>query len=70
MSTELDFENKEGPSVVQRDYKELTGSLLYVLTRTRPDISTAVGMLCRYSAEPREQHMADLKRNLRYLKRT
>ena len=51
-------------------YQELLGALLFLSTRTRPDIALAVGILCRHSAEPTEEHWTALKRVLRYLKGT
>lgn len=37
---------------------------------TRPDISYAVGVLCRYNANPGPKHWAAVKHLLRYLNRT
>ena len=51
-------------------YQSAVGSLLYLSTRTRPDISFAVGMCARFSAEPITQHWTAVKRILRYLKGT
>ena len=49
-------------------YAELVGSLLYLSTATRPDISFAVGVLSRYMACPEEDHMRAAKRVLRNLR--
>ncbi|GJU34408.1 ribonuclease H-like domain-containing protein [Tanacetum coccineum] len=46
-------------------YRSLAGGLQY-LTFTRPDISYAVQQICLYMHDPREPHLADLKRLLRY----
>ena len=51
-------------------YKSLIGSLLYASMITRPDISTAVSMLCRVMAAPKMSHLSAAKRVLRYLKGT
>eukprot|EP00168_Porphyra_purpurea_P007201 TRINITY_DN1892_c0_g1_i2.p1 TRINITY_DN1892_c0_g1~~TRINITY_DN1892_c0_g1_i2.p1 ORF type:complete len:307 (+),score=35.93 TRINITY_DN1892_c0_g1_i2:2413-3333(+) len=48
-------------------YLELVGSLLYLSTTTRPDISLAVGTLARYMHEPEEQHWRTTKTVMRYL---
>ena len=51
-------------------YQSAVGSLMYLATRTRPDIAYAVGMCARFSAEPLNQHWTAVKRILRYLKGT
>ncbi|XP_056687859.1 uncharacterized mitochondrial protein AtMg00810-like [Spinacia oleracea] len=47
-------------------YRQLAGALQY-LTFTRPDISYAVQQVCLYMNDPRNAHMAALKRVLRYI---
>ncbi|GJZ80679.1 ribonuclease H-like domain-containing protein [Tanacetum coccineum] len=47
----------------------LAGGLQY-LTFTRPDISYAVQQICLYMHDPREPHLAPLKRVLRYIRGT
>ncbi len=44
--------------------------MLYLSTRTRPDISVAVGILSRRVADPKPIHWTALRRVLRYLKGT
>jgi Reverse transcriptase (RNA-dependent DNA polymerase)/GAG-pre-integrase domain len=51
-------------------YREALGKLLYLSIATRPDISYAVGVLCRFSENPGRQHWSALKRVIRYLKGT
>ena len=51
-------------------YQEMIGSLLFISTRTRPDISAAVGILCRYSSSPKQRHFIAVRRVSRYLKGT
>lgn len=51
-------------------YAELIGSLLYLASISRPDISFAVGHLSGYMANPTKQHMAAAKSILRDLKGT
>lgn len=48
-------------------YRSLTGSLLYVAVKTRPDIADAVSKLCRYSSNPTSMHWVAAKHVLRYL---
>lgn len=50
-------------------YKSVVGALQY-LTLTRPDISFAVNKVCQYLHAPTTEHWADVKRILRYLKRS
>ncbi|XP_070025764.1 secreted RxLR effector protein 161-like [Nicotiana sylvestris] len=47
----------------------MIGSLLY-LTASRPDIVFSVGLCARFQANPKESHLAAVKRILRYLKGT
>ena len=54
----------------QRKYQELIGSLLFLSSRTRPDIAAAVNLLSRHCAHPLSKHMKAAKRVLRYLKGT
>ena len=42
---------------------------MYVV-HSRPDIAVAVGIVARFSANPKETHMMAVKRILRYLKGT
>ncbi len=51
-------------------YRSIVGSLMYVATCTRPDISFAVGELGRYTHQPNEAHLTVAKRVLRYLRGT
>ena len=51
-------------------YREVIGSLIYLMTCTRPDISYSVGLLSRFMQEPKEWHWRFFKRLLRYIKTT
>ena len=59
---------KEGttPSVDATAYRSIIGSLRY-LCNSRPDLAFAVGYLNRFMEAPREEHMAAVKRVLRYV---
>lgn len=46
------------------------GSLLYLSTATRPDITYAVSNVAKFCAKPTKQHWIAVKRILRYLKGT
>ncbi|KAJ9541723.1 hypothetical protein OSB04_028229 [Centaurea solstitialis] len=58
-----------GKTVDQKIYRSMIGSLLY-LTATRPDIMFATCFCARFQANPKESHLAAVKRILRYLKGT
>ena len=51
-------------------YLSAVGSLLYLSTMTRPDISYTVGVLARFSSNPGKQHMDAVKHLFRYIKGT
>jgi len=51
-------------------FREAIGSLLYAATMTRPDISTAVSILCRHMQHFDNTHWIALKHLLRYIKGT
>lgn len=44
--------------------------MLYLSTKTRPDLSYAVGKVARHCAEPTSEHWSAVKRILRYVKGT
>jgi hypothetical protein len=53
-------------SVDQKVYHSIIGSLLY-LYASRPDIMLSVCMCARFQVSPKECHMRDIKRIMRYL---
>ena len=48
-------------------YINAVGSLMYAMLGTRPDIAQAVGVLSKFSADPRPTHWKAVKRVMRYL---
>ncbi|GKB65555.1 ribonuclease H-like domain-containing protein [Tanacetum coccineum] len=68
--TPVDTESKLGPDGVPVQdltmYRSLAGGLQYLMF-TRPDLSYAVQQICLYMHDPREPHLAALKRILRYV---
>ena len=59
--------NDESPEVNQTLYISMIGKLQYVVHNT-PDIALAIGIVARFSANPKENHMMAVKRIMRYLK--
>lgn len=57
----------EAGEVIDQPYAELVGSLMYLMTCTRPDLAQAVGVLSRYVSSPRKQHWVAATRVLRYV---
>lgn len=51
-------------------YREAVGSLIYLTTCTRPDLSFVVSKLSQYFCEPTEEQWITVKHVLRYLKGT
>jgi hypothetical protein len=54
----------------QLRYSQIIGSLMYLASATRPDISFDVCKLSRYMSNPGNDHWHALERVLRYLKGT
>jgi len=60
----------DGPPVQNpSNYRSLAGALQW-LTFTRPDLAYAVQLVCLFMQDPREPHLAALKRILRYVRGT
>ncbi|PKI41737.1 hypothetical protein CRG98_037870 [Punica granatum] len=51
-------------------YALATGSIMYVMLCTRPDVSYAWSMTSRYRSDPSERHWIAVKKILKYLRRT
>ena len=51
-------------------YRELVGSLIYLMTGTRPDLAFVVTLLSRFMHKPTEMHMKIATGVLRYIKHT
>ena len=54
----------------KKTYQSAVGSLLYLSSWTRPDITFAVSNVAKYSADPRQEHWVAVKRIFRYIKGT
>ena len=60
----------ESETVDQNQYQSAVGSLLYLTTRSRPDIAFAVNNVARFCSKPTKSHWVAVKRIFRYLKGT
>ena len=63
----IDLSNNSDP-VDSRKYREIIGSLIYLMTCTRPDLSYAEGKLSQYLSEPQQLHWVAAKHILKYLR--
>lgn len=57
-------------SVAQLEYSRIIGSLMYLMSCTRPDIAYVVSRLSRYTSNPSTEHWKSITRLLRYLRYT
>ncbi|XP_031091065.1 uncharacterized protein LOC115996058 [Ipomoea triloba] len=70
MSTSLKLDkNEEGKDVDQTKYREMIGSLIYLIA-SRPDISYSLDVCARFQSQPKESHFLATKKIIRYLKST
>ena len=53
-----------------RKYREAVGSLIYLTSCTRPDLSFVVSKLSQYFSEPTEEQWTTVKHVMKYLKGT
>ena len=60
----------DSDEVDQGLYQSAVGSLLYLSSRTRPDITYAVSNVAQFSTKPNRQHWTAVKRIMRYLRGT
>ena len=62
--------DKEKDIMSNVPYASATGSLMYAMLCTRPDICFAVGLVSGYRSNPRQAHWQAVKRVMRYLRGT
>ena len=70
VSMKLVKASAEDECIDQKCYQSAVGSLLYLSTATRPDITYAVSNVAKFSANPTKQHWTAVKRIFQYLKGT
>lgn len=63
-------EEKLKHRALQGDYRRACGSLLYLATLTRPDLSEAVRIVCQFMHNPGPTHWSAVRRILQYLRGT
>ena len=66
----LDFEENSQDYENPRKYREIVGSLIYLMSCTRPDICYVVSLLSQHLAAPTDAHFNLAKHVLRYLRGT
>ena len=59
-----------GESISQVEYSRIIGSLMYLMSCTRPDIAYAVSKLSRFTSNPSADHWKAILRVLKYLRYT
>ena len=66
----LKLSKNKGESISQIEYSRIIGSLMYLMSCTRPDIAYAVSKLSRYTSNPGKEHWIAINRVLKYLRFT
>ena len=66
--SELDIKDERAPE--NTPYRQAIGSLIYLVSGTRPDLAFCVRRLSQYLENPQKNHWTAVKRVLRYLKGT
>ena len=56
-----------GGQPTDKPYAEVVGSLMYLMTCTRPDLAQSVGALSRFVSDPRKEHWEAAVKVLRYV---
>jgi len=70
LTKEMGPKTEEESKRYKSKYLSAVGSLMYLATQTRPDISYAVGLLARFNSNPGEPHWKAVKHLFRYIKGT
>lgn len=66
----LDYTENAEKMTNSRKYREAVGSLIYLSTCTRPDLSFVLSKLSQHFDNPTEEHWNTVKHVFRYLKGT
>ena len=63
----VDVSKEEEKEMKSVPFRKVLGALLYLCTRTRPDIATAVSMIAKFQSKPTLKHWKLVKQVVRYL---
>ena len=66
-SIKLTKSNDDSTCIDMEQYQSGVGKLIYLSTRTRPDIAYAVSSVAKFTSRPTQQHWTAVKHILRYL---
>ena len=66
----LDYSEDAPKSSDVENCREAVGSLIYLITCTRPDLCFVVSKLSQHFADPTDEHWVTVKHVLRYLRGT
>ena len=70
IDTSHHLSKNRGEGVEQMEYARIIGSLMYLMSCTRPDLAFAISRLSRYTSNPSAEHWKSITRVLRYLRYT
>lgn len=70
IDTSHHLSKNRGDGVAQVEYSRIVGSLMYLMSCTRPDLAFAISRLSRYTSNPSSEHWKSITRVLRYLRYT
>ncbi|KAJ9544788.1 hypothetical protein OSB04_024495, partial [Centaurea solstitialis] len=70
IDTSHHLSKNRGEGVAQVKYSRIVGSLMYLMSCTRPDLAFAVSRLSRYTSNPSSEHWKSMIQVLRYLRYT
>ncbi|XP_073057025.1 secreted RxLR effector protein 161-like [Primulina eburnea] len=70
INTSQHLSKNRGESMSQLEYSRVIGSLMYLMSCTRPNITYAVRKLSRFTSNPGVEHWKAIIRLLRYLRYT
>ena len=70
LDNSLHLSKNRGEGISQVEYSRVVGSLMYLMSCTRPDIAYTVSKLSKYTSNPSADHWKAIVRVFRYLRYT